>query len=53
MSLGDVNGDGIPEVAVNVDEEYDDPANWSLRDPALAVLGAVAPPGNTRSISSP
>ena len=48
VSLGDVNGDGIPEVAVNVDEEYNDPANWSLRDPTLAVLGQVAPPGNTR-----
>ncbi|HLW18190.1 MAG TPA: hypothetical protein VKV69_12625, partial [Actinomycetota bacterium] len=48
VSLGDVNGDGIPEVAVNVDEEYNDPANWSLRDPSLAVLGQVAPPGDTR-----
>jgi len=48
VSLGDVNGDGIPEVAVNVDEEYNDPANWSLRDPTLAVLGQVAPPGDTR-----
>ena len=48
VSLGDVNGDGIPEVAANVDEEYNDAANWSLRDPTLAVLGVAAPPGDTR-----
>ena len=48
VSLGDVNGDGIPEVAVNVDEEYSETPNWSIRDPALQALAAVAGPGNTR-----
>jgi hypothetical protein len=48
VSIGDVNGDGIPEVAVNVDEEYNETPNWSIRDPALQALAAVAGPGNTR-----
>ena len=52
VSLGDVNGDGIPEVAVNVDEEYTETPNWSIRDPALFALGTAGAsllgPGNTR-----
>jgi hypothetical protein len=47
-TLGDVDGDGLLEVAVNVDEEYEDQPNWSLRDPTLDAIGAVASPGNTR-----
>ena len=39
----------IPVVAVNVDEEYAEPPNWSQRDPALTALGALATPGNTRT----
>src|SRR5205823_1386439 len=34
-SLADVTGDDVPEVAVNVDEEYDETPNLSLRDSEL------------------
>jgi hypothetical protein len=47
-SLADVTGDGVPEVAVNVDEEYDETPNLSLRDSELLALHQVAPGGNTR-----
>jgi len=49
-SIGDVDGDGVPEVAVNVDEEYGDTPNISIVSnplgPALAQAGS---PGNTRT----
>jgi hypothetical protein len=47
-TLADVDGDGNLEVAVNVDEEYEDQPNWSLRDPTLDALAVVGSPGNTR-----
>ena len=52
-SLGDVDGDGDLEVAVNVNEEYEETPNAStFRDPVVAVLGSGARsqrPGNTRT----
>jgi len=48
-TLGDVDGDGQLEVAVNVDEEYADPPHLSaLRDPLLTVVGQVVQPADTR-----
>ncbi len=47
-AVADVDGDGLDEVAANVDEEYDEEPNWSLRDPSLTLAGQVASPGNTR-----
>ena len=49
-TVGDVDGDGDLEVAVNVNEEYEEPPNWfGARDPSLEVLRAINPPGNTRT----
>ena len=54
VSLGDVDGDGRLEVAVNANEEYDETPNWSrARDPGLGTLEAAVRaadehPGNTR-----
>lgn len=48
-SAADVDHDGLDEIAVNVDEEYDESPNWSLRDPSLGLVGQVAGPGNTRT----
>ncbi|HJQ41918.1 MAG TPA: FG-GAP-like repeat-containing protein [Jatrophihabitantaceae bacterium] len=48
-TLGDVDGDGQLEVAVNVDEEYEDPPNLSVRDVVPQLVGQVTPPGNTRT----
>jgi hypothetical protein len=48
-TLGDVDGDGQLEVAVNVDEEYGDPGNVSLRDPLPVAIAQVVKPGNTRT----
>lgn len=55
-SIGDIDGDGDLEVVVNVNEEYDEVPNWSLRDPALGALAGfkrhgdldVTGMGNTR-----
>ncbi|MBI4259863.1 MAG: VCBS repeat-containing protein, partial [Actinobacteria bacterium] len=48
-TLGDVDGDGDLEVAVSVNEQYDEPANWSgARDPSLEVLAPLGTMGNTR-----
>jgi len=51
VSVGDVLPDALhrDEVAVNVDEEYAETPNLSLRDPLLQLVGAVASPGNTRT----
>lgn len=40
-TLGDIDADGDLEVVVNVNEEYDEVPNWSLRDPALGALRAL------------
>jgi hypothetical protein len=48
VSLGDVDGNGDLEVAVNVNEEYSEPPNWSSRNTELQALAAIAKPGNTR-----
>jgi hypothetical protein len=48
-TLGDVNGDGLLEIAVNVDEEYEEPVNVSLREPVLQAVAQVAKPGDTRT----
>ncbi|MGH2830487.1 MAG: hypothetical protein ACRDJM_08375, partial [Actinomycetota bacterium] len=50
-TLGDADADGDLEVAVNVNEEYAETPNWSLRDPVLFALGQardVTGAGNTR-----
>jgi hypothetical protein len=48
-TLADLDGDGTVEVLSNVNEEYEEPPNASaLSQPALEVLAAVNPPGNTR-----
>ena len=47
-TLADVDADGDLEVAVNVNEEYEEPPNWGLRDPSLAAITVAATPGNTR-----
>ncbi|MEY2478330.1 MAG: hypothetical protein QOG87_3645, partial [Actinomycetota bacterium] len=48
-TLADLDGDGTLEVVSNVNEEYEEPPNASaLSQPALEVLAAVNPPGNTR-----
>ena len=49
VSIGDVLGTGTPQVAVNVDEEYHEAPNMSLRDPTLLAFSAVASTGNTRT----
>ena len=41
-SVGDVDGDGDLEVAVNVNEQYQEPPNWAGdRTPTLLALAAV------------
>jgi hypothetical protein len=48
-SIADVDGDGTLEVAVNVNEEYEEPPNLSAaREPSLSVIAQVKAPGNTR-----
>ena len=48
-TIGDVNGDGVPEVAVNVDEEYEDTPNIStVSNPAGVAVAQAGSPGNTR-----
>jgi hypothetical protein len=48
-SIADVDGDGTLEVAVNVNEEYEEPINLSaVREPTLPVIAQVNAPGNTR-----
>src|SRR6202011_2089639 len=49
VSIGDLVGTGTPQIAVNVDEEYAESPNMSLRDPTLQLFGAVAKTGNTRT----
>src|SRR3954470_931519 len=49
VSIGDVAGTGVPQVAVNVDEEYEETPNLSERDGTLQAVSAVASPGNTRT----
>ncbi|MEY2417818.1 MAG: hypothetical protein QOG90_498 [Actinomycetota bacterium] len=46
-SVGDVDGDGNLEVAVNVNEEYEETPNTV--DPVAQVVSAVVTPGNTRT----
>ncbi|MEY2571393.1 MAG: hypothetical protein QOE63_1743, partial [Acidimicrobiaceae bacterium] len=46
-ALGDVDGDGSLDVAVNVNEEYAEPP--ATPDPAFTALGLVNPTGNTRT----
>jgi hypothetical protein len=49
-SVGDVDGDGDLEVAVNVNEEYEETPNVSpARALSLQALSLVNPPGNTRT----
>ena len=49
-SVGDVDGDGDIEVAVNVNEQYEEEPNWStVRAPSLQAVAALEPPGNTRT----
>ena len=48
-TLGDVDGDGRLEVAVNVNEQYNEQPNWSRsRTASLEAAGAAVAPGNTR-----
>jgi hypothetical protein len=47
-TLGDVDGDGKLEVAVNANEQYEETPNWSGRDLTLQLLGPVSGSGNTR-----
>ena len=47
-TLGDVDGDGTLEVAVNVNEQFAEDPNWTLRDPSLQSLRALGTTGNTR-----
>lgn len=48
VSLGDINGDGELEVLTNVNEEYEETPNWSLRDPFPQAVSALTGPANTR-----
>lgn len=49
-TIADINNDGRPEVLVNVDEEYTEPPNYSIRTPSIAAVGqtGVLGSGNTR-----
>ena len=46
VAIGDLNGDGKPEVLSAVNEQYDETPNTS--DPLPTVTGAVLTPGNQR-----
>ncbi|MFA5890442.1 MAG: S8 family serine peptidase [Actinomycetota bacterium] len=51
VSVGDIDGDGFVEVLANVNEEYKETPNLSLRDPAMTAIslgGFVMDPANTR-----
>jgi hypothetical protein len=48
-AVGDLTGDGRPEVVIGTNEEYDEPINAGGTDEALyAPLGAALAPGNGR-----
>lgn len=50
-TVADINGDGRPEVLVNVDEEYAETPNYGMRTPLADLIGqsgAIAG-GNTRT----
>ena len=49
VTIGDLLGRGTPQVAVNVDEEYAETPNMSLRDPTLQAFNLVSRTGNTRT----
>ncbi|MCA1833703.1 MAG: S8 family serine peptidase [Actinobacteria bacterium] len=49
VSVGDINNDGYLEVLANVDEEYNETPNWSLRDPAVTAVDSLEKPANTRT----
>ncbi|MDQ1747319.1 MAG: hypothetical protein QOD07_1582 [Frankiaceae bacterium] len=50
-TLADINGDGKLEVVVNVDEEYKETPNYSVRTPTVDLLGhsGAIGDGNTRT----
>jgi hypothetical protein len=49
VSLGNITGDSRLEVLANVNEEYNETPNWSLRDPAVSAIDALQDPANTRT----
>jgi hypothetical protein len=50
-TIADINGDGRPEVLTNVDEEYAETPNYSIRTPTADLVGqsGAIQGGNTRT----